>query len=324
MTDSLLTYWKTANVDYIAFDVREDNPVSEIAAPCFYVSPDNAVKWSDSLKVQRNLLVICHNGILAQNTANRIAAKGYPADKLWYAGFNQLVSHRRSASDTLLTSLLMLSTPRPSPINAYALRSIMLSKRDVKVLDVRTASEIAGGMVPGACNLDWYSTFTANAQTCIGNSKEVLLYCASGNRAGQARTWIINNLGLDSAKVVNMGGYSSLWASKGLPVAFSPSQDCLCLSTEKTVQITKSGTLLKVLPNPFNSSVRLNYYGKVLGGADLKIFTIRGELLFEKKLVSGFPVNGIVWRPNAITSGIYLARLNTGSGILKTVLTYKQ
>jgi len=314
MTDSLLTYWKSINADYVAFDVREDNPVAEIAVPCFYTSPDDAVLWVDSLREKTPLLIICHNGFLAQTTANRIAANGYPANQLWYAGFNQLVSHRRSALDTLHKYLLSPLAVLPSSIDAYQLRSIMLGKRNAKVVDVRTATEARSGMVPGACNLDWNSgEFSTKAAGCMNVSQDILIYCASGNRAGQARTWLINNLGFDPSKVINMGGYSTLWVNKGLSVTSVPAIICQCLAVEKNILKKTVGVLsIYAQPNPFNSSVMLKFSEAGTESAQLNVFNVRGEHVFKKAFNNGFPVAGFVWNAYGIASGLYIVKISHG------------
>lgn len=314
MTDSLLTVWRDSNVDFILFDVRGDEPVSEITVPCFYVSADQAVEQAQLLKQDKPVVVICHGGILAQNTAERIVDAGYPSHLLWYAGYNNLVSHRRQAADTLPSSLLYPSTTLPPTINGYALRAVMAGTRSVSVVDVRSAAEAENGMVPGACVLDWNSgSFkTAARNQCFARASEVLLYCASGNRAGQARRWLIDTLGFDSTKVFNLGGYASLWSNKGLPVVSAPTNSCVCLASEKVLSyLPDAMPVLSASPNPFNSSVLLRTNLLKNTNAELYIYGTNGKLVHKKTFGNGFPANGYFWNTKGTTSaGWYAVRVS--------------
>jgi len=79
-------------------------------------------------------------------------------------------------------------------------------KMDV-ILDVRTAGEFQSGHLKGAKNMDWLGgAFRAKAPK-LDKNKTYILYCASGNRSGQA-TSMLEDLGFE--KVHNIGGYGSV------------------------------------------------------------------------------------------------------------------
>jgi phage shock protein E len=75
------------------------------------------------------------------------------------------------------------------------------------LLDVRTPEEFAEGHLEGARNVDLESDdFRARAER-LDRDASYVVYCATGNRAGQAIE-IMRELGIDDA--VNAGGYEDL------------------------------------------------------------------------------------------------------------------
>ena len=61
----------------------------------------------------------------------------------------------------------------------------MRTKANTVVLDVRTAEEVAAGMVDGAQILDFYSDQFDAELAKLDKSKTYLVYCRSGNRSGK-------------------------------------------------------------------------------------------------------------------------------------------
>ncbi|MBP6628944.1 MAG: rhodanese-like domain-containing protein [Kofleriaceae bacterium] len=77
-------------------------------------------------------------------------------------------------------------------------------------LDVRSAEEFAAGHLPGAINIPVGELAARKAELlgAVGDlARDVVVYCASGNRAGKAVP-VLAELGL--RKVVNGGGYDDL------------------------------------------------------------------------------------------------------------------
>lgn len=73
------------------------------------------------------------------------------------------------------------------------------------ILDVRTANEVAEGMIPDAMHMDIYKgqAFIDELEN-LDKSKNYYVYCRSGNRSGQA-CGIMNQLGFENAYNL-MGG----------------------------------------------------------------------------------------------------------------------
>lgn len=75
------------------------------------------------------------------------------------------------------------------------------------LLDVRTPGEYAGGHLSDAQNLDWLGGQFAAQVDGLDKNKTYYLYCASGNRSGQASRMMLEK---GFTKVYNIGGYAAL------------------------------------------------------------------------------------------------------------------
>jgi rhodanese-related sulfurtransferase len=222
--------WVSGQVDFILFDVRGDHPVDSVLSPCFYVSSTDAIKWADSLGCRKRLLIICHTGVLAAQTADSVVRRGYPADSVFSGGYGLLTATRYPAADTLPVAFLGTGGVLPQNLSSYQLWAVLLSKRTYMMIDVRSVAEVASGLIPGACNIVWPSPFQTSS-ALFGKSADIILNCASGNRAGQARTYLISQ-GFDSTRVINFGGFSKWSGTPGVYVSPAPSQTCECVGVE--------------------------------------------------------------------------------------------
>ena len=90
-----------------------------------------------------------------------------------------------------------------------------LEKQQGLVLDVRTPGEIARGKLAGASVIDFNGPKFEQKVSLIARDRPVFVYCASGNRSGQAAA-LMTKLGF--AKVYNLSGGMAAWKSAGLPV----------------------------------------------------------------------------------------------------------
>ncbi|WP_197551861.1 rhodanese-like domain-containing protein [Trueperella pecoris] len=83
---------------------------------------------------------------------------------------------------------------------------------DAVVIDVRTAQEYSAGHLEGAKNLDWNSGQFADSVGQLDKNGDYLLYCRSGNRAGQAKQ-MLESQGF--TKVTNLGSLEDAAAKTG-------------------------------------------------------------------------------------------------------------
>lgn len=97
------------------------------------------------------------------------------------------------------------NTPTVAPAQAQE----MLTKPGVVLLDVRTPSEFAAGHLSGARNVNFLSTDFPDQVAKLDPNTTYVLYCKSGNRAGQAGTLMLQK---GFKNVVNAGGFEGLKA----------------------------------------------------------------------------------------------------------------
>jgi rhodanese-related sulfurtransferase len=61
------------------------------------------------------------------------------------------------------------------------------------VIDVRTPDEVATGHLDGSINIDIQGSDFASQMNDLDKSANYVIYCRSGNRAGQAIEWMTEN-----------------------------------------------------------------------------------------------------------------------------------
>lgn len=83
------------------------------------------------------------------------------------------------------------------------------------LLDVRTPGEVARGKLAGASVIDFNGPKFEQKVALLARDRPVFVYCASGNRSGQAAT-LMGKLGF--TQVYNLGGGIRAWTAAGLPV----------------------------------------------------------------------------------------------------------
>ena len=84
------------------------------------------------------------------------------------------------------------------------------------VIDVRTPEEFASGHLDGALNIDIQGSMFATEIDALDKSANYVIYCRSGNRAGQAVTYMQDN-GF-TGTLTNAGGVDDASAATGIAV----------------------------------------------------------------------------------------------------------
>ena len=115
------------------------------------------------------------------------------------------------ATATLGAAALMLGL---SSCSSAGQEPVQLSE-DAIVLDVRTPEEFAGGHLEGAQLLDFNSGEFAAALPSLDPEAEYVIYCRSGNRAGQAAA-LMEKAGIGAA--TNAGSLEQAAKATGLAV----------------------------------------------------------------------------------------------------------
>lgn len=83
------------------------------------------------------------------------------------------------------------------------------------VLDVRTPGEVARGKLAGASVIDFLGGKFEQRVALLAKDKPVFVYCASGNRSGQA---VAQMQRLGFRELYNLSGGMGAWNAAGLPV----------------------------------------------------------------------------------------------------------
>ncbi|MFT3876119.1 MAG: rhodanese-like domain-containing protein [Propioniciclava sp.] len=96
------------------------------------------------------------------------------------------------------------------------------------ILDVRTPQEWDAGHLDGARLLDFNAGDVAAAVPDLDPDAKYLVYCRSGNRAGQAKA-LMERAGF--ADVTNVGSLESAASATGLPIVRQAPATCGVIST---------------------------------------------------------------------------------------------
>ncbi|MFM6974791.1 MAG: rhodanese-like domain-containing protein [Agromyces sp.] len=91
--------------------------------------------------------------------------------------------------------------------------SVTVSSSTV-IIDVRTPEEYAAGHLENAVNINWEGEFTSVIGE-LPKDGEYLLYCRSGNRAGQAKAFMDSS---GYTNVTNLGSVQDAASATGLSV----------------------------------------------------------------------------------------------------------
>ena len=117
-----------------------------------------------------------------------------------------------------------------------------IGSQKTQLLDVRTAEEYRTGHLKNSLQADWLNKAQfADRVKYLSKDQQVLVYCASGMRSGQAADWLRAN-GFNN--VQNMKGGMYAWKMEGRPIeAATPVAQ---LTIEQYLAATSSATTVLV------------------------------------------------------------------------------
>ena len=95
-------------------------------------------------------------------------------------------------------------------------KSMLASKPDAVLVDVRTPDEFSEGIIEGATNIDFKDPSFGENINALDKSKPYFVYCLSGKRSGDAAKQM-QSAGFRSVYILN-GGYKE-WKNEGLETA---------------------------------------------------------------------------------------------------------
>ncbi len=117
---------------------------------------------------------------------------------------NSGTSNTKNTSQTASASLITL------PAAEFAAKSVK-----GRVVDVRTAGEVAQGKIEGAVEIDFYSSDFLDQFSQIPKDQEIYLYCAVGARSEEAARMLLQQ---GYTKVYHLQGGLQAWSQQGLPI----------------------------------------------------------------------------------------------------------
>lgn len=100
-------------------------------------------------------------------------------------------------------------------VSAVEAAQLIEQNADIKILDVRTASEFKRGHVKGAINLNYYSLGFKAALNELNKKTTWVVHCKSGVRSGRTVP-IMKEAGFES--IIHMDGGFDSWKEAGMPV----------------------------------------------------------------------------------------------------------
>ncbi|GAB2828037.1 rhodanese-like domain-containing protein [Alpinimonas psychrophila] len=130
------------------------------------------------------------------------------ADTPWGICYSERMKKIFAFAALALATVFVLTACAP------AAAPIVVSQGTV-IIDVRTPAEFAGGHLEGAVNIDVESTTFAATVSKLPTAGTYVVYCKSGNRAGQAITQM-KSLGFTD--MVNAGSVAAASSATGLAI----------------------------------------------------------------------------------------------------------
>jgi phage shock protein E len=101
-----------------------------------------------------------------------------------------------------------------SSLAACATTASIDMKSIAAVIDVRTPDEVATGHLHGSINIDIQGSTFESQMNELDKTKNYVVYCHSGNRAGQAITWMQQN-GF-TGNLINAGSVADAAVATGM------------------------------------------------------------------------------------------------------------
>jgi rhodanese-related sulfurtransferase len=143
-----------------------------------------------------------------------------------------LVSCAQGNKETNLLSTL--------PVNEF---QIAIQKQNVQVLDVRTATEFAGGHIKNALQANWNDSKEFESRTQhLNKNATVYVYCQAGGRSAAAQSYLMEK----GFKVVNLEGGMSNWKMNNLPVEGNANVQQMMVSDYDKVLASNSLVLVDI------------------------------------------------------------------------------
>ncbi len=114
----------------------------------------------------------------------------------------------------LAFSFVQVFAQKATTINVAEFKKLMEQTPNKVVLDVRTDSEVAAGVLPQAIQIDFYGNTFEQQIEKLDKNKPLFVYCAVGGRSGNACQMLASK---GFKKVYNLAGGINAWRAAGNP-----------------------------------------------------------------------------------------------------------
>jgi rhodanese-related sulfurtransferase len=104
--------------------------------------------------------------------------------------------------------------PRAEPASVLDVVTFEQESRKGLLVDIRTESEVADGMIAKAMHVDFYGPNFISEMEALGKNKPLYLYCRSGGRSAQALD-MLKDAGF--TRVHHLEGGFMAWKASGKP-----------------------------------------------------------------------------------------------------------
>jgi hypothetical protein len=193
---------------------------------------------------------------------------------------------------------------------------------DVRILEESTVDEMLTVQFPGADpdqGLMWYRTYWSTLQDRVwghgGGSNGFVTYVAIAETEGRDFGWIVtvNSGGVDAIVAISIALFQNILAN--LDACESPAVPVA------EVEVPTGLQLDPVHPNPFNPQTTITFALNRPQHAEVAVYDLMGKqiaVLADHAFDAG--THHVVWNGrdaagHAVTSGTYLVRLATDSGV---------
>lgn len=212
-------------------DVREESEVAEGSIPgSLNVPLRTLLQHLDEIPTDQPLVVYCASGHRASMANAILHMAGYDNARVFSAGYGAWAEANQPSEEVPAEIAAAMESDTASvavadaflsaiPEGFYSVGNVdkfveMMEATSPLVIDVREESEYTAGHIPGAVNLP-IRTLAANLDK-IPVDTPVVVYCASGHRAGMALS-ALQMLGYDNVKAFP-GGWAA-WSAAGKEVS---------------------------------------------------------------------------------------------------------
>lgn len=164
---------------------------------------------------------------------------------------------------------------------------------DFVILDVRTPSEVANGIIANSININFYDPNFSSLLDALDHNKLYLVHCQSGGRSAQAYNMMITK---HFVEFYNMLGGMNAWVAAGYPVV---------TVTDLAEQENKN-SVFSIFPNPLTNA------GNIISSNNgtIEIYNSVGSKIESFPIESDSP---IPLNANNLSAGIYIATFRNSS-----------